>query len=88
MNIFVVETIKNFKMETLQYKSVKSVMTTPYKECRVTCLTFSPFSQEEVFIANARGTVVYKMKNPSTFKEKLFYWLYKAPAEDRRTNKC
>ena len=75
-------------METLQYKCVRGVMTSPYKEGRVTCVTFSPFLQEEVFIANARGTVVYKMKNPITFKEKFFYWLYKAPAEDRMTNKC
>ena len=88
MNIFAVGTIKNFKMESLQYKSVKRVMTTPYKENRVTCLTFSAFPEEDVFIANGQGTIVYRIKNPSTFKEKFFYWLNKAPSEDRMIKKC
>ena len=48
-------------------------MTSAYKESRVTCVTFDPFLRDEVFIANNRGTVVYKMKNPSNSKKKLFF---------------
>ena len=55
-------------MESLQYKSVKRVMTTPYKENRVTCLTFSAFPEEDVFIANGQGTIVYRIKNNQVYK--------------------
>ena len=75
-------------MESFQYKSLRRVMTSPYEEIRVTCVTFDPVSRDEIFIANNRGTIVYKIKNPSCFKEKLSFWLYRAPDEHRVTKKC
>ena len=75
-------------MESLEYKCLRSVMTSAYKKSRETCVTFDPFLRDEVFIANNRGTDVYKMKNSSIFKEKLFFWLYRAPVEHRVANKC
>ena len=72
-------------MESLEYKCLRRVMTSAYKEIRVTCVTFDPVSRDAIFIANNRGTIVYKMKNPSCFKEKLSFWLYRAPDDHRVT---